>query len=154
LVFELTLDFGAPDVVSVDFSTNNGLAVAPGDYTTTFGTVEFQPNETTATIVVPIVNDSEIEFPETFSVTLSNPQNAFIGDDTALGTIEDDDGGLCGTPTFDRATEQALFVWQHCTTGEWFVRATAGGVSSVFTGTVQSEDVFASVGHAVQYRKQ
>jgi uncharacterized repeat protein (TIGR01451 family) len=145
MVFELTLDFGAPDVVSVDFSTSNGLAVAPGDYTTTFGTVEFQPNETTATIVVPIVNDSEIEFPETFSITLSNPQNAFIGDDTALGTIEDDDGGLCGTPTFDRATERALFVWQHCVTGEWYVRATAGGVSSLFTGTVQSEDVFASV---------
>ena len=145
LVFDLTLDFGAPEVVSVDFTTINGLALAPGDYAATSGTVEFQPNETTATIVIPIVDDSDIEFAETFSISLSNPQQVFIGDDTAIGTIEDDDGGLCGAPVYDKATEQGLFVWQHCATGEWYVRATAGGITDTFIGTVQSEDVFASV---------
>ncbi len=145
LVFNLALDFGVPDVVSVDFTTINGLAVAPADYTATSGTVEFQPNETTATIVVPIVDDAEVEFAESLSISLSNPQQVFIGDDTAVGTIEDDDGGLCGAPVYDKATEQGLFVWQHCATGEWYVRAAAGGVTDTFIGTVQSEDVFASV---------
>ena len=41
---------------------------------------------------MPVVNDTDEEEDETFTVTLSAPQNATILRSTATGTITDDDG--------------------------------------------------------------
>ena len=55
-------------------------------------TVTFLPGETTASVSVSIVDDSNIEDTEKFSATLTAVSNVVIGnDDTATITILDDD---------------------------------------------------------------
>ena len=78
--------------VTVDFATQNGSAVAPGDYTATSGTATIPAGATTTVIPVQIVGDTLSEGNETFSVKLSNASGGnTIADDTGLGTIVDDD---------------------------------------------------------------
>ena len=74
-----------------------GSAVAGSDYTATSGTVTFAPGYTTATIRVPILDDTPAttELTETFFVNISlHPMNlgaGTIADPQALGTILDND---------------------------------------------------------------
>ncbi|WP_150452087.1 Calx-beta domain-containing protein [Arenibacter lacus] len=56
------------------------------------GTVEFNAGEDTATIVINVTGDTEVEQDETFSVTLSNPSTGYtLGKIQAQGTIVNDD---------------------------------------------------------------
>ena len=90
-VFMLTLS-GEYDVpVSVDWATADGNAVAPADYATSSGTVNFPAGETTATLIVPVVADRDYEPQEYFRVVLSNPVDCSIHDGTAYGWITNDD---------------------------------------------------------------
>jgi hypothetical protein len=85
--------------VTVDYTTANGTATAPGDYTAKIGTLTFAPGETTKDIVVSIHEDTTPEANEEFYVTLSNPGNAVLGQNpTATGRIVEDDDA---DPTFD-----------------------------------------------------
>ena len=55
-------------------------------------TVTFLPGETTASVSVPIVEDSNMEDTEMFSATLTTTDsNVVIGTDTATVTILDND---------------------------------------------------------------
>ena len=77
---------------TVNYSTSDGTATQPGDYTATSGSVTFLPSETSKDITVPITNDSTFESSESFTVTLSAPTNATLGSpSTATVTINDDD---------------------------------------------------------------
>jgi extracellular elastinolytic metalloproteinase len=78
------------------------LSTTTEDFTATAGSVTFAPGETIQTISVPIINNSVQEPTETFSLHLSDPINATLGDPEAIGTITDDDGGG-GTPPNPRA---------------------------------------------------
>jgi hypothetical protein len=89
--FQLTLSGPATQTATVAYTTANGTAAAPGDYTTTSGTVTFAPGVTSRTIQIPVVADAIDELDETFSVTLSNPTNIVIARAAATGTITDDD---------------------------------------------------------------
>src|SRR5437773_1304895 len=89
LVFTVTLSEAALADVTVNYATSNSSAVAPGDYTTTGGTLTFQPGTTVQTITVPVVGDSAVESDESFTLTLSDAVNATIGDGFAFGTIYD-----------------------------------------------------------------
>jgi len=53
--------------------------------------VTFPPNVTTQTLTVSIRNDVLNEIDESFTVTLSNPNNASLGRAVATGTILDND---------------------------------------------------------------
>ena len=55
------------------------------------GTVTFTPGQTTVQIQVAVVDDATDEPDETFVVNLAGATNARIEDNTATGTIEDDD---------------------------------------------------------------
>ncbi len=145
LVFELTMDLSVPYVVSVDYTSTDGTATSPDDYVATSGTVEFEPFQTTATVEVPIVDDTEVEVSETFRVLFSNPVNATLQQTSATGTIFDDDPGSCGSPTIDTAVDRGLFIWEDCTSGTWTVTASAGGVSETYAGRVQSNAPFPAV---------
>src|SRR5438034_311560 len=78
--------------MSVLYPSSNSSAVAPGDYTTTGGTLTFQPGTTVQTITVPVVGDSAVEANESFTISLSGAVDAAIGDRLAFETIYDDDG--------------------------------------------------------------
>jgi hypothetical protein len=70
---------------SVNYQTNDGViagssAVAPEDYLPRSGTVNFAPNQRTATIEVPVNQDFNDDEPtETFNVILTNPTGAELG---------------------------------------------------------------------------
>jgi Calx-beta domain-containing protein len=80
---------GSPNVpATINFSTSNGTAVAPGDYTATNVPVNFAVGETTTTVNVPIVNDSDAEGNESVNLRLSYGATTLA---TSLLTIVDND---------------------------------------------------------------
>ncbi len=101
--FTVTLSAASGLPVSASFATTNGSATAGADYTATSGTLNFAPGVVSQTITVPITNDVVYEGSESFTVALSAPVNAAIGDGSAVGTITDDGTGSGGgdndTPT-------------------------------------------------------
>ena len=91
-LFAVTLGAASASTVTVDYSTFDGSAVAPGDYATTSGTLTFSPGQTVKQISVPVNGDTTVEANETFTVALSNPSNATIsGTGIGTGTITNDD---------------------------------------------------------------
>jgi hypothetical protein len=93
LQFTVTLAPASGRTVTVSYATSNGTAQAPGDYTTTSGVLTFTPGQTSQTVGVPIVNDTAVEPDESFTLSLSSPNGATIGQGTATGTITNDDTG-------------------------------------------------------------
>ena len=77
--------------VQVTYATSDGTATAPSDYTSTSATLTIPAGSTTGTILFPISGDTAVETDETFTVTLSAPQNATIADGSATVTITNDD---------------------------------------------------------------
>jgi len=90
-MFVVTLDKAADGPVTVAYSTANGTATAGADYVASSGTVTFATGETSKMVHVDIKGDALAEGNETFTVNLSSPAGATIGDGTAMGTIIDDD---------------------------------------------------------------
>ncbi len=91
-IFEVTLSPAAASVVTVDYATGDGTAVAGSDYTTQNGVLTFNPGETSKQISVPILQDDYDEgSAETFTVQLSNANNANLVDGAGQGTITDND---------------------------------------------------------------
>lgn len=84
---------GSSGIVTVDYSTSNGTALAGTDYTATSGTLTFLNNETLKTVFVPILNNTKDEPSRTFNVTLANATGgAFVASpSTHVQTITDDD---------------------------------------------------------------
>ena len=79
---------------SINYATADGTGVAPGDYTTTAGILNFTAGgNLTATVSVPVVGDTAPEPDETFLVNLSglSGSGATIIDAQAQGTIIDED---------------------------------------------------------------
>ncbi len=99
-VFTVTLSTAGVEAATVNFSTADGTALAPADYTTATGSVTFPPGVTQQTITIPVVGDVVVEGNETLSVNLSNPVNATIADGQGQGLIIDDDSGSspCDAP--------------------------------------------------------
>ncbi len=93
MVFTVTLSSPASTSVSFSYGTADGTATVKGkDYKSASGTVTLSAGQTSATISVTILGDTNIEKDETFSLKLSNPLNAKLGTATGVGTILNDDG--------------------------------------------------------------
>ena len=92
LEFTVTLDAASEKPVTVDWAVNDGTATAGDDYTAGSGTLTFALYQTTKTISVATLQDTDPEDDETFTVTLSNARNATIADAEATGTIAASDG--------------------------------------------------------------
>jgi hypothetical protein len=73
--------------------TQDGTASDLTDYQLYSDTVTFQPSDTSKQVTVLVNGDTAVEPDETFSVKLSNPQLATVGDDTGQGTVQNDDAG-------------------------------------------------------------
>jgi hypothetical protein len=85
---------GAAGTVGASYATSNGTASAPGDYTTTSGTLAWGDGDTASkSFTVPILDNVNDEPDKTFTVTLSNPTGgvALAAPATATITIQDDD---------------------------------------------------------------
>jgi Calx-beta domain/Domain of unknown function (DUF4214) len=106
------VNFGTSDTAGLNnCSTFNGVASSRCDYATSFGTLRFAAGEVTKTISIPLVDDVYVEGAESFSITLSNPVGANLGQNTAATlTIGDNDTAQPTTNPIDRTD---FFVRQH-----------------------------------------
>ena len=59
-------------------STPSSTATAGSDYVGVSSTLNFADGQNTATITIQLINDNIAEFPESFTVTLSNPQGGAV----------------------------------------------------------------------------
>ena len=103
VVFTVSLSAASSQQVSVAYATSGGSATSGTDFSETSGTLTFAANETSKTVSVATTEDSDHEADENFTLTLSNPTYATLGDATAIGTINDDDEAPPLTATFEDA---------------------------------------------------
>lgn len=75
----------------LSYQTRDGTALSSADYAATSGTIVFGPREMSKTFTVPIVNDSDLEGTEYFTVRIRGVQNARIYRGTGEGSILNDD---------------------------------------------------------------
>lgn len=90
--FFVTLSNPSAQTVTVNWATANNTAVSPADYQGGNDTLTFTPGQTSRSFSITTVNDSLDEVnPETYFVNLTNPNNAFISDSQAIGSLQDND---------------------------------------------------------------
>ena len=89
--FTVSLDEASEETITVDVATTDDTAIAGEDYTAVNTTLEFAPGETSKTLTVRITGDSEVESDESFTVNLSNPNNATLANGLGTATIINDD---------------------------------------------------------------
>ena len=148
LVFTLSLNPSGSGTVSVQYEITPDTAQA-GDYTgTTSGTVTFAAGETSKDITLDLVDDTEDEPGETVTLTLSGLQGtASLPDDTATGTIEDNDQPLV-TVAADAGTvtegADAVFVLTRAgvLSDELAVAFTVAGGGAVLSDAPPTEATF------------
>mgnify|MGYP003694256643 CR=1 FL=1 len=91
-VFTVSVSNPSAQSVTVDYQTSDGSAtLANADYQAASGTVKIAANTTSSTVTVQVNGDTKFEADETYSIDLSNPVNATIGDGHGVGTISNDD---------------------------------------------------------------
>ena len=109
VIFTVNLSAEASSDVVLNWSTTDGTAIAPGDYTAVSSrTVTIPANMTTATFTVTTVDDAIVEGDETFTVTIAGtslPTGVTLGTATATGTINDDDSATVSIAGNANATE-------------------------------------------------
>lgn len=91
--FVVSLNKPAPQTVTFRYSTSNGTATSPSDYSgvsNASGTIAAGASSTTLT--VNTTENTTAESTETFTLSLSNVVNAVVTDGQAQATLLDDDG--------------------------------------------------------------
>ncbi|MDE2733441.1 MAG: fibronectin type III domain-containing protein [Gemmatimonadota bacterium] len=94
VIFTVTKTGATAREVTVDYTVGEDPddSAGPSDFRSAGSkTLTFAADETEQTLTVAIVNDSEGEDAETFTVRLTNPKNAVLGAEAKTITIEQDD---------------------------------------------------------------
>ncbi len=94
LRFPVRLSEPRPSEVTVNLTTQDGSAQAPGDYSPASETVRIPAGQTEAVFTVPTTGDGFDEPDETITVRVLGSTNAFPALLSATGTITDDDEPL------------------------------------------------------------
>jgi hypothetical protein len=89
--FDVTLSAASGTSADVTWTTTDGTALAGPDYVAGSGIVTFAPGDVSESVSVTIKGDTIDEPNETFTVSLSGPNGAVLGDGSGVGTILDDD---------------------------------------------------------------
>ncbi|MEO1689711.1 MAG: Calx-beta domain-containing protein, partial [Pseudomonadota bacterium] len=107
-VFEISLSRPALEALTLSYETVDGGAVAGEDYVATSGTIDLVAGQTSAAVRVPVLGDTEVEFSETFALSLSTASTALAGISIGSATVLDDDAGgalptlsVLGNSTFE-----------------------------------------------------
>jgi len=95
---------------TVKYTSADGTATERRDYITAIGTISFAPGESSKNIAVLINDDSYVEGPETFTVTLSNPTSVNLGA-TTVATVQITDNAT--EPATNVNDDPQTFVCQH-----------------------------------------
>ena len=87
----MRLSVASAQAVTVGYATKDGTALAGTDYEAAEGTLTFGAGTTVKTVEVRTTEDGLKESDEGFTVELSSPSGAVLGDGTGVGTIADDE---------------------------------------------------------------
>ena len=98
IVFRVTLDSASSQEVTVNYATADGTAKAILDYVAASGTLTFEPGTTEKLVAVTLINDAVEDAGETFTLVLSEPFGAELGDSEATGTIANTEGLAVSEP--------------------------------------------------------
>ena len=90
LYFEVSLNRSSARHLEVSWETVDRTAVARDDYRAANGTITFAPGTVSATVPVDIIDDEDIEPPETFKLKFTDIDHLVIGRG-GVGTIEDNE---------------------------------------------------------------
>ena len=130
--FEVSLSAPSRDQVTVDYATSSGTATSGTDFKAASGTLTFPANRRSPQRVsVSVYDDSEFEADETFTLTLTNPTGATLGDATATGTIKDTTVTLTASDVGE--TTATLTIRGH--TQDWWYKGNAHQCTAVPAGT-------------------
>lgn len=108
----VTRNNGAAGIVSVNFTTIAGSAVAGVNYQTTSGTVTFGDGETNGTITVPLVDNNFVQGPVAFTVRLSGVAGGATLSTATNATVSilDNDAGIAFAAATNNAPEDSGFA--------------------------------------------
>ena len=79
LEFSVTLSHPSSRTVTVSYATQDGTATAGSDYTAASGSLTFNAGDTSQTVEITVLTDSDEEGQETLTLTLSNASSANAG---------------------------------------------------------------------------
>ena len=93
LTFTVSLDKAGTAPITVDYSITGGTATSGDDYIILAdGTLTFAAGETSKTVVIKVIGDTNVEQNETIELTLTNATGAaLIADASGTATITNDD---------------------------------------------------------------
>ncbi|QSV65196.1 MAG: S8 family serine peptidase [Dolichospermum sp. DL01] len=140
VTYTVTLSGDSTETVTVQYATVNNTAIAGSDYTTTSGTLTFDPGVTSQDIIIPILNDSLNEAQETFNLILSSPTNAQLGTATVTTTISD-------TLTDAVTTTLATNVENLTLTGAAAINGTGNAGNNVLIGNSANNTLTGNAGN-------
>lgn len=137
LEFTLALDqaYSQPVTVGWETTDNGYMTATPGtDFVQSQGTATFEPGETRATASVPIIDDDIEDSGEKVRVDLSNPVNAVIDRQFAIGTILNADVGATRASAADIEIDGGPIAGRIDTPGDvdWFKVKTATSEERIF----------------------
>ena len=128
LGYTVTLSSASTQSITVQYATANGTAIAGSDYTSTSGTLTFNPGVTSQLINIPILNDAINEANETFTLTLSSSTNANLGTTKTVTTTITDTLTAAATTTLSANVENLTL------TGTTAINGTGNAGNNVITG--------------------
>ncbi len=131
-VFTVSVDGGGNAANNIGFTVNtaNGTATAGTDYVAiSGGSGTIAAGTPSTTVTVQVNGDTDVEPTEDFTVNLSAPSNATIGDGTGLGTITNDDTFTVTIIANDNAATEAGPTNGEFTVDLGAVNATGGPVT-------------------------
>jgi len=128
VTYTVTLSQASSQIITVQYATANGTATAGSDYTSTTGTLTFNPGETSKVINIPILNDSVNEANETFTLRLTSPTNATLGTTNTVTTTITDTLSASVTTTLPTNVENLTL------TGTAAINGTGNAGNNILTG--------------------
>ncbi|BCN94120.1 hypothetical protein THMIRHAM_19050 [Thiomicrorhabdus immobilis] len=89
VVVTVSLSAASEEAISVNYTTVDGTAVAGTDYTATSGVLDFSAGDISKTVTIQLQASRNTDTTKLFHLTLSNPTNATISDDTGVVVLLD-----------------------------------------------------------------
>ncbi len=151
-VFTVSLSSASDQVVTVNYATANGTAIAGQDYQALSGSLSFAAGERSKTIRVQVLGDLLVEGNESFRVNLSGASNATLLNSQGTAIIVNDDGPTLRSSSADDPQSlgtsfyrQVVGLWRSWRTplGEAILNNGATSQSALNPGTNQSNQPLA-----------
>ncbi len=113
IAIAVTRSGGSFGNVSVDYFVSDGTALNGSDFSINDGTLIFTDGEITQSIVIDILNDTEIENAESFSMVLSNPILASLGSiqNATVSIIDNDTPVIVPPPRTSSGGGGSINLW-------------------------------------------